>query len=84
MDNKASQYEKWQVEGTPFTIIKEPDARGNDGYWITMGKYRFEQVTTKEVGVQRAKKITWDRILQVVTIIIKTQNETNFINEITK
>lgn len=83
-DKQNSKYEKYEIEGTPFTIIEEPDARGDAGYWITMGRYRLEQVTTLEVGKKRAKTITWDRLLQVMTIMLKTQQETNFINEIRK
>ena len=67
-----------------LTIIKEPNDDNGHNYWVTMGKYRFEQVVSRHDGFIKAKEITWDRILQVVTIIIKTQNETNFINEITK
>ena len=80
MDKQESIYERHDVQGTPFTIIEQP----NEEYTLTMGRYRFETYQTLHEAYENAEKISWDRILQVVTIIIKTQNETNFINELTK
>lgn len=63
--------EYFQVENTPFTV-----ARNGTEWFVLMGKYRFtEDVKTKKAAIQEARKMTWDRILQVITAVINDHEE---------
>lgn len=55
-----------KVEGTPFTI-----ARNGKEWFVLMGKYRLtEDVKTRRNAMQNALKMTWDRMMQVMQIMI--------------
>lgn len=70
--------EKTEVPGTPFTIIGI-----NDEYFGVMGKYRLtEKSETKALVEAELKQITWNRIVQVVSLLINQSEEIkSFINE---
>ena len=59
--------EKEEVEGTPFTIVK------NEGLWyILLRKYRLtEGYERKEEALKEGNTINWNKILQVCIIVGK-------------
>jgi hypothetical protein len=74
-DKLDSNYELefTHVEGTPFTIVKQ----GNEYYGL-IGNHRItESYLNKEVITEEIKKITWDRLLQVIWAVSKKFNETD-------
>lgn len=66
------------VENTPFTIMQI-----EDDYFATMGKYRLTELhKDKEKLKKELTKITWNRIVQVVSVMIQHENEIkNLTNE---
>lgn len=75
-DNKNSAFESWQLDGTPFTIVKREKE-----YLTVMGKHLLAKHDTKEEAEKEAVNITWNRIVQVVAIFISEQEEViNLIN----
>lgn len=62
--------EKEEVEGTPFTIVKNEEL-----WYILLGKYRLtEGYEDKEEALKEANVINWNKILQVCIIIGKEVN----------
>ena len=50
------------IEGTPFTVVKE-----NNEYFSIIGNHRLtETFLSKVICIEETKKITWDRIVQVI------------------
>lgn len=60
-----------QIEGTPFTVVQE-----NKEYFSIIGNHRItETFLSKEICIEETKKITWDRIVQVIwAIATKLEN----------
>lgn len=60
-----------EVKDSPFTII------GIEGqYFATMGMYRItETYSSKEEAEEEVKKITWNRIIQVVQLLTEIQTK---------
>ena len=68
-DNRNLTFE--YLEGTPFTIVKEGDI-----YFGIMGKHRLtESFTNKERCKREVLEINWNRIVQVIGIMIGEQDE---------
>lgn len=63
--NKASLVEYEEVEETPFRVY----GSGENKYVVLMGKYRLTNELEKEEAIEYAKKMDWDILLQVMTII---------------
>ena len=59
------------IEGTPFTIVNETNE-----YFCIIGNHRItETFLNKEICIEETKKITWDRIVQVIwAIATKIEN----------
>lgn len=59
--------EKEEVEGTPFTVVKQDDV-----WYVLMGKYRLDPTPfpTKVDAIKEALTINWDKIVQVAQIMI--------------
>lgn len=59
--------EKEEVEGTPFTVVKQDDV-----WFILMGKYRLDPTPfpTKKEAIRDARRFSWDKIVQVAQIMI--------------
>lgn len=56
-----------QVKDTPFTIIKHE--KGNT---VMIGKYRLsEDYETAEEAMKDAKRMDWDRIMQVIGVMLE-------------
>lgn len=55
-----------KVPFTPFTIARE-----HEHWYVLMGKYRLSAPLSKENALFDANNMTWDRILQVIGIMIK-------------
>lgn len=77
MNNKSFNYElleREEVKGTPFTVIKG-DIENNtqfEGWGIFFGKYLMETpYKTKNEAIKEAKKVTWDRVIKVISILNK-------------
>ena len=65
------------LEGTPFTLVTD------DGkVFGVMGKYRLTEGFESEVEAEKqVKKITWDRLIQVFSIMINEQDKIKNLNE---
>ena len=59
-----------EVEHTPFTIVTT-----EEGSFLTMGKYRLTEAQTIEEVRQEAKKVTWNRLIQVMMLLNETMGE---------
>lgn len=64
--------EREEVEGTPFTLIKH-----DEQWYILMGRYRLSEGMTKEDALKNANTMDWNKILQVMTIIVQNQEDQN-------
>ncbi len=64
-EDSSATIERTDVKDTPFTIIKTEDA-----IFGVMGQYRItENQTTVEKCKKELKKITWNRVVQVIMIL---------------
>lgn len=79
--------EQHPIANTPFTALKY------DGKWyLTMGKYRLtKELQNKEKCIYESKNASWNRLMQVIQIMIdnnhenqKNSQKTNEINNGTK
>lgn len=64
----------WEVPNTPFTV-----AKNGEEYFVLMGKYRFtEALKSKGEAWKEAEKMSWTRIMQVISVMITdAENEKN-------
>lgn len=71
-NNDSSELtEKIEINETPFTAI-----RIENKWFLTMGKYRItEPLTSKEEVLQDANRSDWNRILQVIGVMIEEYNK---------
>jgi len=61
------------IEGTPFTVVNE-----NNEYFSIIGNHRItETFLSKEICIEETKKITWDRIVQVIWAVATKINDIN-------
>lgn len=69
--DSSSETKFTQIEGTPFTVVEE----GKE-YFSIIGNHRItETFLTKEICIEETKKITWDRIVQVIwAVATKIEN----------
>lgn len=74
-DRRESKYEKHDVEGTPFIVIEEPEGDYESKFHVVLGKYKVSEWSELRYAKLDAETITWDRILQVVGILIQTDRE---------
>jgi hypothetical protein len=64
------------IEGTPFTVVNE-----NNEYFSIIGNHRItETFLNKEICIEETKKITWDRITQVIWAIATKIDNINKLN----
>lgn len=78
MTQSEELIKRTEVHDSPFTII------GIDGkYFGSMGKYRItESYDTEDEAYGVTEKITWNRIVQVIAIMLDKQEElANFLKE---
>lgn len=70
--NSSKLVEQFKVNGTPFTVVKI-----NDYWFLTLGKYRLtNQLTTRAEAEAEAKDASWERIMQIIQIMInENENE---------
>lgn len=65
-NSNSELIKRTEVENTPFTVITIE----NESF-VTLGKYRLtEKFETEKEAIESASKITWDNIMQVITIMI--------------
>ena len=71
--NEKQLVEVHDVPGLPFKIIK------NDKEWhVVLGRYRLTgALETREEAEEDAKRVDWDRMLQVMTIVADNSHVTN-------
>lgn len=69
MNKQGSNYELkkvTEVEETPFHVVTT-----EKGITVIMGRYGIESgFESEEEGIEYAKKITWDKIMRVVRVMI--------------
>ena len=59
------------VENTPFTVISKEDE-----HIVMLGKYRVsETFENQEEAIKDAESITWNRITQLITIMLRLDEE---------
>ena len=62
-----------EVKGTPFTLAKQ-----NEEWYILLGKCRLsEGYGTEKEGEKEAKRVCWNKIMQVISVIITEEKELN-------
>lgn len=60
-----------KVENTPFTIVE-----AEEGVYTVLGKYRIsENLGTLENALEDAKRTDWERMMQVMGVMIENYNE---------
>lgn len=75
-DKQKSAFESWQIDNTPFTIVKREDE-----YLTVMGKHLLATHKSKREAEKEATQITWERVVQVIAIFISEQEQvTNLLN----
>lgn len=65
--DKEQLVEVKKIGGTPFEAVKY-----KEGWFISLGKYRLSEVNhiTYEGAVEEALEVTWNRIIQVISIMM--------------
>ncbi len=62
---------KEEIKDSPFTVIGT-----DEGFFGCIGRYRItEPVEDKKALIKDLKKITWNRLTQVMLILIEVQNK---------
>jgi len=62
-----------EIEDTPFVVI---ELKESGEYFATLGEYRItEKVKSKAIAIESVKKMTWNRVIQVVMILIEKLNK---------
>lgn len=70
-DNLKSILIRKNVKNTPFTLVTT-----EEGTFVAVANYTVsEMFKTEEEAEADARSITWDRIMQIITILHKIQNE---------
>lgn len=66
---------KKEIKDTPFTIINNTEDKT---YFGVIGNYRITEMYKTEAETEKElKKITWNRIIQVIQIILQIEKNTN-------
>lgn len=75
-DKPSSLIDYEQLEGTPFLIVSmEQENSNKKEHFGAIGKVRItEMYETKEKAIEETVEITWDRIVQVMTVIIEEKD----------
>lgn len=67
--NSSETIERENIENTPFTLIKVEEK-----WFGAMGKYRITEPSASKKEIEtELKKVTWNRIVQVIQILIENQ-----------
>lgn len=70
--------ERENIEDTPFTVIT---VKETGEHFACLGKYRItEPVKTKAECIKEVKKVTWNRIVQVILLMHETLGNDKIIN----
>lgn len=78
IDSKDYSVNYEKVEDTPFTIAIVNEEK----YFGVIGEFRVtEEHDSKEECIEDCKRITWNRIITIVSIIIDKKEEVRKINE---
>ncbi len=67
------------IEGTPFVIV-DKEVEGEEGrkYFAMFGKYQMhEAFESRSEAIKWAKKVTWNKILQLIIAVVTEQNNLN-------
>lgn len=70
--NEQPKYQFHPVEGTPFTIVQQEEE-----FHLLMGKYRLNvnPFKTFEEALADTQNATWNRIVMIMQILIKENQE---------
>ena len=61
------------IDETPFTVVRE-----GEKWFVVMGQYRLsEAFVNKDVAIRDACGITWNRIIQVLSVALENFNNLN-------
>lgn len=60
-----------EVENTPYTVISKEDQ-----HIVMLGRYRVsETFESKDEAIKDANSITWNRITQLITVLLRLEEE---------
>lgn len=60
-----------EVEDTPFKVVET-----EKGNFVVLGNHRLtHEIETKEEAIKEAKKMTWERIMQVIHILVENHED---------
>lgn len=66
-ESNTEMIERIEIKDTPFTAV-----RVENQWFLSMGKYRITEPTEdKEECMKEAENTTWNRIMQVVQIMVE-------------
>lgn len=69
----SSEVEMISVKDTPFHAVRE----GED-WFVVMGNYRItENLESKEKAIEECRTITWNRLIQVIGIMLNIKQKEN-------
>lgn len=70
------KYEKHDVDGSPFIVIEAPKENNEESdFTVVLGKYKVEEFENLEEAIKYCTEITWDKIFQVVGILIESDKQ---------
>lgn len=70
-DSSSELISRVDIKDTPFTIITTEEK-----HFGAMGRYRITELyNTYEEAVEETKKITWNRIVQVIQLVTEMLND---------
>jgi len=68
-------FEKIPIENSPFVVIRQSD---NGKCFAVFGKYKItEDMSNVEECIKVATEITWDRMIQVMTLVNDMMSDIN-------
>lgn len=85
MDNKNLNSNKEmiklnEVKNTPFSILEKLENEEYE-YYVMLGKYRLsESFKSLEEAMEDAKRTDWERLMQVVGVMVEEFNNKSIIN----
>ena len=75
MERNEELLTREEIKDSPFQIIGIPGS----GFFGCLGQHRITKVqTTKEIVEKELKTINWNRIVQVVLVLIQQMNDQEF------
>ncbi len=69
--------ERKEIEGTPFTMIRQEIVENKPEWFIVMGNHRLtEPTTSEETQLEKLVNDYWKIVVNVIAIVIEKYNQT--------